>query len=174
MIITADHGEEFGEHKGYGHKAKLYNELIRVPLIPYYPDVFGKGIIKYSVNLIDLVPTILSLFHIRRFPPFLSILSDSYYGKSGTLSNARKALFELLSVQTESIKYIFHRDLSSNNITTYEVYDVIHDPWEKKNISNYVNDKKVHELANAASKYKRVRSEVSFIHDPVKPNFNIV
>jgi len=33
MFVTSDHGEEFLEHGDLGHRAKLYNELIHVPLL---------------------------------------------------------------------------------------------------------------------------------------------
>ncbi len=33
VVITADHGEHFGEHDHFGHGASLYNEQTRVPLI---------------------------------------------------------------------------------------------------------------------------------------------
>lgn len=33
VVITADHGEEFGEHGAVGHPFELYDELLRVPLL---------------------------------------------------------------------------------------------------------------------------------------------
>jgi len=33
IVITADHGDEFLEHGEGGHSYKLYNELLRVPLV---------------------------------------------------------------------------------------------------------------------------------------------
>lgn len=33
VIITSDHGEEFGEHGSYGHGWNLYREVVHVPLI---------------------------------------------------------------------------------------------------------------------------------------------
>ena len=33
VIITSDHGDEFLEHGSITHTAKLYDELIHVPLI---------------------------------------------------------------------------------------------------------------------------------------------
>ena len=33
VVITADHGEHFGEHQLFGHGGSLYNEQIHVPLI---------------------------------------------------------------------------------------------------------------------------------------------
>jgi arylsulfatase A-like enzyme len=37
IIITADHGELFGEHGKYGHGRYLFQEEIHVPLIVKYP-----------------------------------------------------------------------------------------------------------------------------------------
>ncbi len=33
ILVTADHGEEFGEHGGYFHGHSLHDELLRVPLV---------------------------------------------------------------------------------------------------------------------------------------------
>lgn len=37
VIITSDHGEEFGEHGGIGHGQTLHDEVIHVPLIIRWP-----------------------------------------------------------------------------------------------------------------------------------------
>jgi arylsulfatase A-like enzyme len=37
VIVTADHGEEFGEHGIFGHGNSLYLESLRVPLVFWYP-----------------------------------------------------------------------------------------------------------------------------------------
>src|SRR5207249_4391036 len=39
VIVTADHGEEFGEHGGLLHRGLLYDELLHVPLIVVAPGV---------------------------------------------------------------------------------------------------------------------------------------
>jgi arylsulfatase A-like enzyme len=33
VVVTADHGEEFGEHGGYGHGHALHLELLQIPLL---------------------------------------------------------------------------------------------------------------------------------------------
>ena len=33
VVITADHGEHFGDHNQFGHGSSLYNEMIHVPLV---------------------------------------------------------------------------------------------------------------------------------------------
>src|SRR6266480_2469920 len=60
VFFTADHGEEFYEHSGYGHSHKLYSELIDVPLIVTHPGCVAKRIDR-PVGLVDVVPTMLEL-----------------------------------------------------------------------------------------------------------------
>ena len=33
VVITADHGEHFGDHDQFGHGSSLYNEMTHVPLV---------------------------------------------------------------------------------------------------------------------------------------------
>lgn len=59
LIITADHGEEFWDHKKTGHGKTLYAEVIRVPMLIYFPggDNANKRI-KTNTCTIDILPTI--------------------------------------------------------------------------------------------------------------------
>ena len=41
VVITADHGEQFGEHDHFGHGSSLYNEQTHVPLILIPPHGAG-------------------------------------------------------------------------------------------------------------------------------------
>ncbi|MCD6099139.1 MAG: sulfatase [Candidatus Marinimicrobia bacterium] len=66
LIITADHGEHFGEHNLYSHVASLYEPVIHIPFIVRYPDIIESGIkIEKIVQLVDIFPTILSVAHIN-------------------------------------------------------------------------------------------------------------
>jgi hypothetical protein len=60
VAITADHGEEFGEHGVRFHSLSLYNQAIRIPLIIHAPDCHPR-VIEQPVSLIDLAPTVLEL-----------------------------------------------------------------------------------------------------------------
>jgi arylsulfatase A-like enzyme len=64
LIVTADHGEAFGEHGTTEHSKTLYEELVRVPLL-----FWGRGVTPRSIDaaagLIDLAPTILEAFGLR-------------------------------------------------------------------------------------------------------------
>jgi arylsulfatase A-like enzyme len=43
IVITADHGEHFGEHDCFGHGSSLYNEQTHVPLVLIPPRGEGNG-----------------------------------------------------------------------------------------------------------------------------------
>jgi len=62
IIITADHGENFGEHGLARHRFGLYDSLLHVPLIISHPSL-ASGRIRHkgTVSTIDILPTILSL-----------------------------------------------------------------------------------------------------------------
>jgi arylsulfatase A-like enzyme len=60
LVITADHGEMFGEHQKWTHLNSLYEELLRVPLLMRYDGVISTGFIIHGpVQNYDLMPTIL-------------------------------------------------------------------------------------------------------------------
>lgn len=62
VIVTADHGQMFGEHGKWVHRNSLYEEVLRVPLFMRYPGVFPPGqVIDAPVSHVDLLPTVLNL-----------------------------------------------------------------------------------------------------------------
>ncbi|MEO6446671.1 MAG: sulfatase [Gemmatimonadaceae bacterium] len=62
VLITADHGELFGEHGLTGHHSNLYFDVLHVPLILHFPGRVPPGIrISRPVSLRDLAATILDL-----------------------------------------------------------------------------------------------------------------
>lgn len=63
IMITADHGEEFGEHGRYFHSSNLYDVLVHVPLFVYLPgDMKPKNrIYPHQVRLLDIFPTTLEI-----------------------------------------------------------------------------------------------------------------
>ena len=66
VIITADHGEEFGEHAVYDHGNSLYLPSVHVPLLISYPAGVPAGArISAPVTLRDVPATILDLAQVR-------------------------------------------------------------------------------------------------------------
>jgi arylsulfatase A-like enzyme len=66
VIVSADHGEEFGEHGGSYHGSTLFDEQVRVPLLWSSPGVVAPGISDVPVELIDVGSTILSTAGVAR------------------------------------------------------------------------------------------------------------
>jgi len=64
IIITSDHGEEFGEHGSWAHGTNLFDTSIKVPLIMYVPGLKNKKIAQVAES-VDVVPTLLSLLNIK-------------------------------------------------------------------------------------------------------------
>lgn len=61
VLVTSDHGEEFGEHAGFGHASTLYNEQLEVPLVIAGPGIPSGQRATGLTDSLDLFPTILEL-----------------------------------------------------------------------------------------------------------------
>ncbi|AEH39123.1 sulfatase [Halopiger xanaduensis] len=66
VVVAGDHGEEFQEHGHLAHYPKLYDELIRVPLLVDVPDNDG-GRVDGQVGLDSIPPTVTDLLDVQ--PP---------------------------------------------------------------------------------------------------------
>lgn len=79
VIISADHGEAFGEHGMYKHAFQLWEVLIRIPLVIYAPGVTPKRISERR-STIDLAPTIMDLMGQPPLPTFVgeSLVPELY------------------------------------------------------------------------------------------------
>lgn len=60
VVLTADHGEEFGEHGGYHHASTLYEEVVHVPLIVAHPGLAHRRVEQVSPHL-ALLPTLMAM-----------------------------------------------------------------------------------------------------------------
>lgn len=77
IVLTSDHGEEFGEH-GMTRHHQLWNESLHVPLLVRLPDaVHGGTTISAPVRHMDLLPSILEMMEV---PDPGTILGESWAG----------------------------------------------------------------------------------------------
>jgi membrane-anchored protein YejM (alkaline phosphatase superfamily) len=67
VLVTGDHGQEFGEHGFHGHNSAFDPEQIRVPLIVRQPG-FPPAQHDELVSLLDVVPTLGPLLGIENPP----------------------------------------------------------------------------------------------------------
>jgi arylsulfatase A-like enzyme len=62
ISLVSDHGDEFFEHMGKGHRNNLFEESVRVPWILWYPGEIPSGTaVGGVVSLEDVAPTLLAL-----------------------------------------------------------------------------------------------------------------
>ncbi len=135
VILTADHGEEFGEHEIYFAHKGCYEGNIRVPLIIKFPESFPKKkIITQQVSLIDITPTILEMAKLN-IPDYVqgkSLLSLFKKDKLDLHPYVYTSRFPQKTIRSENWKLIF-------NGSTYELYNIAKDSQEQYNL---VNDEK--------------------------------
>ena len=68
LVITADHGENLGEHELYFHHGGLYAPTVHVPLIVHAPGL-SAGSFDAMVESVDVAPTVLDLVGVPRWEP---------------------------------------------------------------------------------------------------------
>ena len=70
IILTADHGEQLGQHDGhYGHGG-IHEAVTHVPLIIWGPKFIPSGkVINGFAQQMDIAPTILELIGVEELPP---------------------------------------------------------------------------------------------------------
>lgn len=133
IVITADHGEEFFEHKGKGHNRTLYDEVVRVPLIFHWPGHFSNGgVINEQVRLIDIMPTILGQVSIPLNTEVQGRdISELLQGK-GSLEYP--AFCELMSDgrQYQALRTGQSKVIVNARTGTQKYFDLLEDPGEQK------------------------------------------
>lgn len=83
IIVTSDHGEEFGEHNMSRHGFEVWNTLVHVPLMIQAPGAKPRHI-DVPRSDVDLAPTILELYGLPAQPTFegTSIVKEIYGGEA--------------------------------------------------------------------------------------------
>ena len=64
VLLTADHGEAFGEHGSYTHQETLFDEELRVPFVLCTPESARLGparVVSGLVSTLDVMPTLVEL-----------------------------------------------------------------------------------------------------------------
>jgi arylsulfatase A-like enzyme len=131
VILTADHGEEFGEHGGLLHRGLLYDESIQVPLFLAGPGVPEGRVDGRMVSLIDIAPTFLARAGVprpkgMRGRDLLTLPSPA--GEEECIYT--QYAYIRWGLRTTDWKYILNAQRPK-----LELYDLRHDPSEKHNVA---------------------------------------
>lgn len=114
VIITADHGEAFGEHGEYFHASRPYREQTHVPLIVRAPGIEPRRI-ETPVGSLDIAPTALAFAGLK--------IPASFQGLS---------LLQLARAQTPPSRLIISetpRNLTEPSFLAWGVTDTAHPEW---------------------------------------------
>ena len=90
IIVTADHGEEIGEHRLVGHGRSLYRDELHVPLLVVKPGKVPSGrVVAEPVSLRDLPATVVDLLGLSGGSPFPGRSLAPLWTTSARLAQAR-------------------------------------------------------------------------------------
>jgi arylsulfatase A-like enzyme len=139
VIITSDHGEQFGEHGLFGHGNSLYLPLLHVPLLMAFPARVPAGAsVNMPVSLRDLPATIMDLIGCPSPFPGRS-LAGCWTGTDpptapplaevGDRTSSPGGKGILRAMVHGRYHYIRHGDGQE------ELYDIIADPMEKRDLA---------------------------------------
>ncbi len=146
IVLVADHGEGFGEHRYFWHGLVPFEETANVPLIVHVPGV-APAIVQGAVSTIDLAPTMLELLGrppspqhegVSLVPQMIdpSLGGDRVIfvesGHDGRNRNwqrsARDRRFKLVHVPSP-------REQDQLSLEAYQLYDLEKDPGETTDVS---------------------------------------
>jgi arylsulfatase A-like enzyme len=152
LIVTADHGENLGEHGLMSHKFVLTDTLLRIPLVIHAPAMLPGGVVSDAlVQSTDILPTVTRLLDIstppvegvplagpqgllpveraftvsERLRPNLGVFRERYPRFNVDRHDVRKR-----ALRTRTHKYVWH----SNGHE--ELYDLVADPGETREVSD--------------------------------------
>lgn len=137
ILVTANHGEGFGEHS-FGHGLSLHEEAIRVPMLLRAPGRVEAGRRSQPVSLVDVTPTFLDLLGIAPASPMQGRSLVALAGDSANSGFAERAVFAErakgaeLAVHRRDHKWI----LSHEKPVRSGAYDLLADPRERERLTS--------------------------------------
>lgn len=136
IIVTADHGEAFGEHNMYSHGFELWENLVRVPMFFVVPGAAPRRI-DTPRSAIDLAPTITELLGVPADPGFegKSLVAEIH----GAAAEPRDVVIDLPMTSDNDKRRAIVRDklkiVAYGKEEALRLYDLEADPDEKAPIT---------------------------------------
>lgn len=138
VIVTADHGEEFGEHERFGHASSVHMAQVHVPLVVRFPAAIPAGIrISEPTSLADIPATVTRLLSLGdgHFPGVsLSRHWEGPEARAGHRSarHASPALSESIGQRSVVVGDLHYIEESGGE---EHVYDIVADPYERQDMA---------------------------------------
>ena len=138
IIVTSDHGEEFGDHGGFWHGTTLYDEQVHVPLFVKLPENRRGGTtVDHWVQSVDLMPTVLNELGMT-VPDGVqggSLFEGTnlVYAEESHEGNILESIRERRG--TDEIKLITANQGNARGLEPVELYELLDDPGELRNVA---------------------------------------
>ncbi len=133
LVLSADHGEAFGEHGKHTHGNSLYDETLRVPLLIRLPHRTSRRV-DTRVSLLDIAPTILDALHLSTPGHFMGQSLVPF------LRGEVPRLTRPIAAETRRIQALVAEDglkvIVNEREDSIELYNVVHDPSELNNLAD--------------------------------------
>jgi arylsulfatase A-like enzyme/Tfp pilus assembly protein PilF len=134
VVFTADHGEALGEHGELTHGLFAYESVLRAPLVLWAPGLPPSSTIQRRTDVaghIDLLPTLLAAVGVEP-PPGLPG-RDLFAGETPA-PHYFESLTSTLEIGSAPLRGILEGDYKLIELPLPELYDVVADPGERRNL----------------------------------------
>jgi arylsulfatase A-like enzyme len=135
IVVTADHGEAFGEHGITRHAHEVWEELVRVPLFFYVPGAAPR-VIDTPRGHVDLAPTFLELLGAS---PIATLHGTSLVPElRGAEAAAREVIVDLpedeYNERRRALIYEHSKLIAFGKNVRYSLFDLEADPKEAEDL----------------------------------------
>ncbi len=170
IIVLADHGEAFYEHRCWQHAQCFFGEVLHIPLWIKWPYDRGPGrTVDAPAQIVDIVPTILTLLgyplpiHTMGMP--LIRRDPNLYLRPFVAEQMPSGLHQ---VAVEWLRFRLYWNVNaSHHLQMFHLYDEMQDPREMRNV--YASDPMiVHTLLEIYSRVRRLDARRPEAH-PLSP-----
>ena len=141
LVVTSDHGEEFGEHGFYGHGESLYEAVTHIPFVARLPAAQAGQpgrVVDEPLSLVDVAPWILSVVGMEPDPrmavrPPLGPERLSPPGRSTLVMELDNHRYRMSAVRVGDLKLLVDlgRDGQDYEQPRETLFDVVADPDER-------------------------------------------
>lgn len=137
VALVGDHGEGLSEHGEVTHAIFVYESVLHVPMIIWWPGHLRPARVAPLVRGIDLTPTLLDLAGI---PPLAgaqgqSLLPLARGGRQGPASAYSETYFPLFFMNWAPLRAIQDDRWKFIDAPAPELYDLATDPHERSNLA---------------------------------------
>ena len=138
VVFTTDHGDMMGAHRLIEKGPFTYEQCYRLPMVAAHPDCTTPGSVSEAfVYLHDLFPTFLEAAGVTPpdVPDNCSILSNMLKHDAPMDRDSIYAAFfqQIFPFEQRMVRTLTHK-LVYNHTDIGELYDLVNDPWEMRNL----------------------------------------